>query len=262
MSERNIISISNLPQRDGKYYINGLIEEILLIDDNATIIIEKGSNVSFLDNCIDKNIEITGLDSSVINYTILNSYNTKREFNIYGELYINEIVLHETLENLNVKLLNENSNCDVKCLVISSNMENKFMQYIDHLKPYTKSNISNVGVAINGSKITFDTTGKVEKGMNNSKCAQLSRGIVMDDISSVTTLPILLIDEYDCFANHGATIGKMSDEDLFYLMSRGLSKKEAFLLILQGIINPFISAIQIDGLKNEIAKQVSNMIEM
>ena len=60
------------------------------------------------------------------------------------------------------------------------------------------------------------TTGKIEKGMSKSKCAQLSRGIVMDDKSMIQAKPILLIDEFDCFANHGASIGKMSDEDLFY----------------------------------------------
>ena len=83
----------------------------------------------------------------------------------------------------------------------------------------------------------------------------------MDDNSTVTAKPILLIDEYDCFANHGATIGKMSDEDLFYLMSRGLSKKEAFMLILSGIINPFIEAITIEGIKDKISSKISNMIE-
>ena len=262
MSNKKVKPISELGLLDNVVYINKLIDDILLIEDDINIIVESGINVSFLDKSIDKNINIVSKKDSIINYTILGSKNTNRVFEVNGELFINQISLVETKEKLNVKLLASNANCDIKCLSLASNMKSVFEQYVDHLMPLTISNIANVGVSLNNSSITFNTTGKVQKGMNNSKCAQLSRGIVMDDESSVTALPILLIDEFDCFANHGATIGKMSDDDLFYLMSRGLSKKDAFLLILQGIINPFISAIEIDELKEEIAKEVSNMIEM
>ncbi len=96
--------------------------------------------------------------------------------------------------------------------------------------------------------------------MAKSKCSQLSRGIVMDNTSTVTAKPILLIDEYDCFANHGASIGKMSDEDLFYLMSRGLTKDEAFLLILQGMVRPFVDNIPNEVIKNEIEESINKLI--
>ena len=96
--------------------------------------------------------------------------------------------------------------------------------------------------------------------MSKSKCAQLSRGIVMDNDSKVDAKPVLLIDEFDCFANHGASIGKVSDEDLFYLMSRGLSKNEAFILILDGIIRPFIDSIVIEEYKNQISEKVAKLI--
>ena len=80
----------------------------------------------------------------------------------------------------------------------------------------------------------------------------------MDNDSVVVAKPILLIDEFDCFANHGASIGKMSDEDLFYLMSRGLTKNEAFLLILQGIINPYLASIPREEIRNSLQEQISN----
>lgn len=263
MSNKRMVPVADLGQLvDGKIYIKGLVEELVLINECINLVILEGANVSFLDSTNSCNVVIEVKENAFVNYTILNSNNTNREFLVSGELKINQISLEATNENINVKLLRENANCDIKCLSISVSNNNIFEQYIDHLKPYTYSNIANVGVALNGSNITFNTTGKIQKGMNNSKCSQLSRGVVMDDVSSVTSLPILLIDEYDCFANHGATIGKMSDEDLFYLMSRGLSKKEAFLLILQGIINPFISAITVDDIKEKIAKQITNMIEM
>ncbi|HRF71073.1 MAG TPA: SufD family Fe-S cluster assembly protein, partial [Candidatus Pelethenecus sp.] len=66
---------------------------------------------------------------------------------------------------------------------------------------------------------------------------------------------------YDVIANHGASIGKMSDESLFYLMSRGLSKQEAFLLILEGIIAPFMNQIPDASLKNEINGKIEKMMK-
>ena len=92
--------------------------------------------------------------------------------------------------------------------------------------------------------------------MSNIHSAVFKWGVVMDNISSITAKPILLIDEYDCFANHGASIGKMSDEDLFYLMSRGLTKKQAFLLILEGIVRPFIDSIPNEELKESMEKEI------
>ena len=110
------------------------------------------------------------------------------------------------------------------------------------------------------ANISFDTEGKIFNKMSKSTCSQLSRGVVMDDESTVTSLPILLIDEFDVVANHGSSIGKMSDDDLFYLMSRGLTKNEAFLLMLDGIINPFIQAIENEEIKGQVLDKISKMI--
>ncbi len=258
----NIVSISALGRVDnGIYRISKLEDVIYLIDSSCTIEVLEGINVKIVDNTINENIKIIGNSSSAISYTILNSKNSKRVFDISGELLINEISMEETAEDLLVNLNSENAVCDIKLLSIASNTKNVFTQQVKHLVKNTTSNISNVGVAMNLASIMFDTTGKIEKGMNKTRCQQLSRGILMDDGSKVTTKPILLIDEFDCFANHGATIGKMSDDDLFYLMSRGLSKADAFLLILNGIIMPFVNALPKEEYKNEVEAKIKDLIE-
>ena len=258
----NIISVSTMGLVENDIVkINKPIDDILLIEDDCNIEIASNLYVTILDKSNGKNIAISCAQGSTVKYIIVDSASSNRVFNVSGELLINQISLEETAEKLNVNLLNENASCDIKNLVIAAKTKNSFAQYVDHLIGNTKSNIINVGVAINGANIKFDTTGKVEKGMAKSKCSQLSRGIVMDDESQITALPILLIDEFDCFANHGATIGKMSDEDLFYLMSRGLSKDDAFLLILSGIIKPFIDDIPNEELQNKINEKIQNLIK-
>lgn len=261
MSEAVLVSISALGQaEDGKYYINKTEDKIFEIDQNANIVVGAGINAKFIDRVSDGEIHIYGLKDSVISYYILDAKSTNRFFDIKGELSVLEISISSTKEKLHIALTNEMANCDVKNLSILTKVSSVYEQRIDHKIGSTNSNIKNVGVAMNGANLTFDTTGKIEKGMSKSNCAQLSRGVVMDNESVITAKPILLIDEFDCFANHGASIGKMSDEDLFYLMSRGLTKKEAFLLILEGIVRPFINAIPVESLRKDLDLEITKRI--
>ena len=68
-------------------------------------------------------------------------------------------------------------------------------------------------------------------------------------------MEVLYIDEYDVIANHAASIGSISKEDLFYLMSRGLDEKEASKLIVLGFVQPLLDKIDNASLKEEISKE-------
>lgn len=261
MAEQRIVPITALGlAEDGKIHISQTTNDLYIIEQSADIVIEDGVSASILDTAKQSKISIVVSRDAKAEYIVLDSADSQRELAVWGEIQMTEIVLHRTEESLRISLEKENSLADVKCLCALSGAGGRFIQNIIHQRPQTFSNISNVAVAMNHSEIEFSTTGKIEKGMSGSNCRQLSRGIVMDDSSAVTAKPILLIDEYDCFAKHGASIGKMSDEDLFYLMSRGLNKKEAFLLILQGIIQPFMASVPAKW-KDRIEEEVSNLIE-
>lgn len=258
----SVVKVSSLPLLEDKsYHISGNENIIYLIEDDCSILVEKDSVVKFLDTTKNKKIQLSSEINTTINYTVLESVNSNRAFDINGEINYLEISLLETNEKLNINLVSENSNALAKVLAISDNIKSTYIERIDHKIGLTSSDITNVGVSMNNGGITFDTTGKIDKGMAKSNCRQLSRGIVMDNNSYITAKPILLIDEFDCFANHGASIGKMSDEDLFYLMSRGLSKTDAFLLILNGIIKPFVDALPLEELKEKTLNNITNLIE-
>lgn len=258
MAEKTVVLASSM----GQGSVIDKTEDVMYeINDDATITIAEGVNAYILDKTINKNIKLNIEKNASVNYFVLKSNNSNREFTVSGEINITEINMTQTEEKMNVKLVDENASFNGRVLSFSNNVKSNFTFYADHLSKKTFSNIENVGVALNGGDLLFDVTGKIEKGMNASKASQLSRGVIMDNDSNITANPILLIDEYDCFANHGAAIGKINDEDLFYLMSRGLSKNEAFILMLQGIIRPYIDSIPLDSLKKEIEEEVLNLIE-
>ena len=68
--------------------------------------------------------------------------------------------------------------------------------------------------------------------------------------------PLLLIDEYDVEASHGAAIGKIDEEQLYYLMSRGLTLKVAESLIISGFLSPVLNILSTDALKQDFIHKV------
>ena len=244
-----------LIKEDGKY----------LIEDGIKAKVEENTNVTILDLNANSNIYIKSDVNSNILYLAINNEKSNKTFDVSGNINYHLISLNKIEENFRVNLKKEEANADVKILCLGKAFESKFVQYISHDAKSTLSNIYNVGIALDNANVSFDTTGKIEKGMAKSNCRQLSRGIIIDDNSKVTSKPILLIDEYDCFANHGAAIGKISDEDLFYLMSRGLTKNDAFFLILKGIVAPFLDKVnevfESEEIKEEINSEISKLIE-
>lgn len=237
------------------------LSDVLLLEEGMRIHIQSGVAVQLLDMLQNQEIEVFIEQGAQVTYQILNSKNTRRKFECYGELSITQIALEESVESLQIELLNEFASANVELLSLAGHSTLEFHQRIEHKAKQTFSNISNFGVSLNQGEISFDTIGQIKKGMSKSKCVQLSKGIVLDDTSSVTSKPILLIDEYDVVANHGASIGKMSDEILFYLMSRGLSKKDAFLLILEGILSPFIAKIKEEEIKASINQRIEQLLK-
>ena len=72
--------------------------------------------------------------------------------------------------------------------------------------------------------------------------------------------PILLIDEYDVKAGHAAGVGKIDEEQLYYLMSRGLTRRAAEILIIYGFLMPFIDDIRSEVIKSEFVKVIERKI--
>lgn len=200
-------------------------------------------------------------NNSNVTYQIVSSVNVHRIFNLKrdSKLIINQIIFDKSNDNIEVNLLEENSSILINTLIVSNTNIN-INQHINHKSMHTDSVINNYGVSLANGNIYFNTIGEIKKGMAKSNCRQLSKGIVMEENSSVLSKPVLLIEEYDVIAYHGASIGKMSDDELFYLMSRGLSKNDAFKLILSGVVKPFIDNIMIDEEKNKIENKLNQIL--
>ena len=115
-----------------------------------------------------------------------------------------------------------------------------------HNAPNTTANVENYGVAKDDSKLVFAGTSHILNGSVKSKTHQAAKIMVFDPNSDAIAKPILKIDENDIEASHAAAVGKISDEHIFYLTSRGLSNEEAKMLITLGYLKPIFKGFDED----------------
>ena len=113
--------------------------------------------------------------------------------------------------------------------------DNAFHVRINHLKDHTHSELYNHGVNVLDKKLDYYVEGVVPKESNQCICNQENQIMNMKDGKS-TIFPNLLIDNYDVVSSHSAYIGKFSEEKIFYMMSRGISREEAERLLLHGFL--------------------------
>ena len=112
---------------------------------------------------------------------------------------------------------------------------NHFNIEVHHMKSNTHSELYNHGVNISNKKLDYHVEGIVPKESSKCICNQENQIINMSDGKS-TIFPNLLIDNYDVESNHAAYIGKFSEDKIFYMMSRGITREEAERLLLNGFL--------------------------
>ena len=115
--------------------------------------------------------------------------------------------------------------------------------YINHKAMSTKSLLETYAISLNQATLLLNNNAKIEQGMHASDARQQTKGLNLGT-GSITAKPNLFIDEYDVVASHSASIGSINQEELFYLMSRGLTLTDATQIIIIGFIKPLLSQIK------------------
>ncbi|MEM2652561.1 MAG: SufD family Fe-S cluster assembly protein, partial [Candidatus Caldarchaeum sp.] len=126
-----------------------------------------------------------------------------------------------------------------------------------HLAPDTTSRITSKSVCKDGGRTSYRGLLHVAKGAKRVKSSVRCDALILDDISRTDTYPYNDINEEDTTATHEATVGKIGEEQLFYLMSRGLTEQEALNMIVLGFLEPFTKTLPM-----EYAVEFNRLIEL
>ena len=126
-----------------------------------------------------------------------------------------------------------------------------------HAAPDTSSRIISKSISLNGGRTSYRGLIKVAESAKNVKSKIQCDALLMDDKSATDTFPTMQIDESSAQIEHEATVSKVGQERLFYLMSRGLSEEEAAGLIVNGFIEPIVKELPL-----EYAVELNRLIEL
>lgn len=207
----------------------------ILMEDNSRLEIISNSfaKKSKLNRCINQNKE-----SKLIWRSIL-----------FGQ---------DSFESITTNLLEEKSFADIRIIHGGLNFD-KAVVYVKaiHNKPFTESNIETKGVLFNNASSFSRGTIEIKSEAINSKGHEKQDALLMDSNSKARILPILKINNNDVECSHGATIGRVDEKILFYLMSRGISKNEAKKIIING----FFSSV-LDALPEDISKEIKEKVDL
>ena len=156
--------------------------------------------------------------------------------------------------SITINLNDTNATCDWHLASLSEKEDKKeFDVSVYHRSPSTLAHLDNYGVIRDNGKLVFSGICQINKGSSGSKAHQNAKIVVFDELSNGVAKPILKIDENDIEASHAAVVGKVNDEHIFYLTSRGLNVDEAKRLITLGYLKPILNGFLEEEIKEEIA---------
>ncbi|MGI9197291.1 MAG: Fe-S cluster assembly protein SufB [Candidatus Nanopelagicales bacterium] len=126
-----------------------------------------------------------------------------------------------------------------------------------HAAPHTSSTIVSKSVARGGGRTSYRGLVQVLEGSHGSRSTVKCDALLVDDISRSDTYPYVDVREDDVSMGHEATVSKISEDQLFYLMSRGLSEDEAMAMIVRGFVEPIARELPM-----EYALELNRLIEL
>jgi Fe-S cluster assembly protein SufB len=151
---------------------------------------------------------------------------------------------HATGETLSVAFAGEGQHQDAGAKMV-------------HAAPHTSSTIVSKSVARGGGRTSYRGLVQVQEGAHHSKSTVRCDALLVDAVSRSDTYPYVDVREDDVAMGHEATVSKVSEDQLFYLMSRGLTEEEAMAMIVRGFVEPIARELPM-----EYALELNRLIEL
>lgn len=215
----------------------------VMAEDNAIVQYSALDQLDKFTNAYIKRTGTTGKDA-IINWAI-------------GALNDGNVI-----EDVHVELNGKGSTSDVKIVAISHQQQTQGINVkITNNAWHTIGNIFQHGVVLDQATLTFNGIGHILNAAKNSDAQQESRVLMLSDEARADANPILLIDENEVEAGHAASISRVDQENLYYLTSRGLRKKQAEKLIIRGFLGIVLSEISIKKVREELIEMIERKLK-
>ncbi|MGH8103040.1 MAG: Fe-S cluster assembly protein SufB [bacterium] len=246
--------------------------------ERTLIIAEEGSSVHYIEGCTAPVYSTQSLHSAVVEIIVKKGahvrYTTIQNWskNIYN-LVTKRAVAHEdafmewvdcnlgsklTMKYPSVYMVGKGARGDILSVAFANNDQHQDAGgKVVHVAPYTSSTIVSKSISRGTGRASYRGLLKVHKGAVGVKSNVRCDALLLDDQARSDTYPYIEIEEDNVTVGHEATVGKVGEDQIFYLMSRGLSEPEALQMIIMGFIEPFTKELPM-----EYALELNRLIEL
>lgn len=163
--------------------------------------------------------------------------------------------------DLNARLLGPGANSDMLGLYFGDQDQHfDFNTSQDHVSPHAHSDLLYKGALDDASKGVFRGIIRVHKGAQGTDAYQTNRNLLLSEQAIADSLPNLEIGADDVRCSHGATVGQLDAEALFYLMSRGLGREQAERLVVLGFLGEVLSRLPLGGVVEKVTKAIETKL--
>ena len=246
--------------------------------ERTLIIVDEGAEVHYIEGCTAPVYSSESLHSAVVElvahkdaklrYTTIQNWSsdvynlvTKRAYAYEGatvEWIDGNIGSKLTMKYPGVYLMGERAYGETLSIAFAGKGQHQDTgAKMVHLAPNTTSKVTSKSVSRLDGRSTYRGMLNVAKGATGVKSTVRCDALLMDDTSKTDTYPYMVIDQEDATITHEATVGKIGDEQIFYLMSRGFSEEDALSLIVNGFMEPFTKELPM-----EYAVELNRLIKL
>ncbi len=235
--------------------------------ERTLIIADEGAQIHYVEGCTapvystdsfhSGVIEIIVKKNARVRYTTIQNWST----NVYN-LVTQRALVHEgaTMEWVDANLGSKLTMKYPSCYLLGPGAHGEILsmafagpgQHQDaggkviHFAPHTSSKVTSKSISKGTGRSSYRGLLKVHKGANDCKSNVVCDALLLDDKARSDTYPYIEIDEDDVSVGHEASVSKVGEEQLFYLMSRGLSEEEAMTMVVSGFIEPLVKELPME----------------
>jgi len=246
--------------------------------ERTLIIADEGAEVHYIEGCTapvysseslhSAVVELIAMKGAKLRYTTIQNWSndvynlvTKRAYAYEGarvEWIDGNIGSKLTMKYPGIYLMGQRAHGETLSIAFAGkNQHQDTGAKMVHLAPHTTSRTTSKSVSKNDGRTTYRGLLHVAKGATDVKASVRCDALLLDDISKTDTYPYMEINQEDATVTHEATVGKIGDEQIFYLMTRGFTEEEALTLIVNGFIEPFTKELPM-----EYAVELNRLIKM
>ena len=246
--------------------------------ERTLIIVDEGSELHYIEGCTAPTYTEDALHAAVVEifveknakcrYTTIQNWSSDVYNLVTKRAIVEENGLMEWIDgNVGSKTNMKYPSCILNgahargtCITVAGAGHNQVQDTgakMIHLAPYTKSNIVSKSIASNGGNATYRGLVKISRDAHNSISNVKCDTLILDKLSKSDTIPYNIVNNQSSLLEHEATVSKINDDKLFYLMSRGIPEDAAKELIILGFVNEFR-----DELPMEYAVELNRLLKV